>query len=73
MYLPYHDCRDPTSYVYKHDFYCVSYNVTCWDEEYLNYGETGKKIYDAVKIERRYEKRNHDVNRKANRYEWMLD
>ena len=48
----------------------VNYRMT--DEEYLNYGETGKKIYDAVKIERRYKKRDHDVHRKMDRYEWLL-
>ena len=40
--LAYHDCRDPTSYEYKHDFYCISYNVTCWDEQYINYTAISK-------------------------------
>ena len=40
--LAYHDCRDPNSHIYKNDYYCITYNVTCWDEEYLNYTALSK-------------------------------
>ena len=40
--LAYHDCRDRNSSVYKHDYYCVTYNVTCWDEQYINYTAISK-------------------------------
>ena len=40
--LAYHDCRDPNSQIYKNDYYCIIYNVTCWDEEYLNYTALSK-------------------------------
>ena len=40
--LAYHDCRDPNSHIYKNDYYCIMYNVTCWDEEYLNYTALSK-------------------------------
>ena len=40
--LAYHDCRDRNSSVYKHDYYCVTYNVSCWDEEFINYTALSK-------------------------------
>ena len=35
--LAYHDCRDRNSSIYKHNYYCIIYNVKFWDEEFINY------------------------------------
>jgi hypothetical protein len=40
--LAYHDCRDPSSEIYRHDYYCINYNVTCFDEKYINYTSMSK-------------------------------
>ena len=35
--LSYHDCRDPSSEEYKHNYYCYHYNVICYDNFKINY------------------------------------
>ena len=40
--LAYHDCRDSSSDIYKQDYYCINYNIICYDTFYADHD----KIYD---------------------------
>jgi hypothetical protein len=41
--LAYHDCRDSSSDNYKQDYYCINYNIICYDTFYADHD----KIYDV--------------------------
>ena len=34
--LAYHDCKDPNSDNYKKDYYCINYNIKCFDKFYID-------------------------------------
>ena len=35
--LAYHDCRNASSIEYQQDYYCVEYDILCYDESMVNY------------------------------------
>lgn len=35
--LAYHDCRNTSSEEYNEDEFCFKYNITCYEEKYVNY------------------------------------
>ena len=65
--LSYHDCKDPNSEQYKEDYYCINYNIKCFDKFYIN-RDKKKEMEDLISSSDSYN--TYDIEKDTDIYQF---